>query len=59
VNVIGGANAYNIFWQVAGSNVNIKTNANFVGTILAKSTINFYTGASILGRLLAQTAVNL
>jgi len=54
----GGAQAKNIFWQVAGV-VSIGTTARFKGTILAKRNITLNTGAIITGRLLAQTAVTL
>ena len=56
----GGAQAGNIFWQVAGgTGVDIGTEAHFEGIILAKAGINLNTGASINGRLLSQTAVTL
>ena len=54
----GGAQAKNIFWQVAGV-VTIGTTAHFKGTILAKKNIAVKTGAIVTGRLLAQTAVTL
>jgi hypothetical protein len=52
----GGAQAKNIFWQVAGS-VSIGTTAHFEGIILTQTSITMETGSSINGRLLAQTAV--
>jgi Ice-binding-like len=56
----GGAQAANIFWQVAGGvGVNLGTTSHFEGIILAQTGINLFTGASINGRLLAQTAVTL
>jgi hypothetical protein len=56
----GGAQAKNIFWQVAGGmGVDVGTTAHFEGVILARTAINLQTGASINGRLLAQTAVTL
>jgi len=56
----GGAQARNIFWQVAGGvGVNLGTTSQFEGTILTQAAINLLTGASINGRLLAQTAVTL
>jgi Ice-binding-like len=58
VNLTGGAQAKNVFWQVAGG-VAIGTTAHFAGTILAQTAIAMNTGASINGRLLAQTAVTL
>jgi Ice-binding-like len=56
----GGAQAQNIFWQVAGGvGVDLGTTSQFAGTILTQAAINMATGASINGRLLAQTAVTL
>jgi hypothetical protein len=56
----GGAQARNIFWQVAGGvGVDLGTTSQFEGTILAQAAINMQTGASIYGRLLAQKAVTL
>lgn len=54
----GGAQAKNIFWQVAGA-VNIGANTEFKGIILGKTSITFGNLASITGRLLAQTAITL
>ena len=58
VTLIGGAQAKNVFWQVAGA-VAIGTTAHFEGVVLAKTMIAVNTGASASGRLLAQTAVTL
>jgi len=56
----GGAQARNIFWQVAGGvGADLGTTSQFEGTILTQTAINLLTGASIKGRLLAQTAVTL
>ena len=56
----GGAQAKNIFWQVAGGvGVDLGTTSQFEGTIMAEAGINMETGAAINGRLLAQTAVTL
>jgi hypothetical protein len=52
----GGAQAKNIFWQVAGQ-VALGATSHFEGIILSKSGITFETGASMKGRALAQTAV--
>jgi hypothetical protein len=54
----GGAQAKNIFWQVAGA-VDLGTTSHSEGIVLCKTAITLGTGASINGRLLAQTAVNL
>jgi hypothetical protein len=54
----GGAQASNIFWQVAGTTT-LGTYSKFYGTILDKTNIAVKTGAAIHGRLLAQTAVTL
>ena len=58
VTLTGGAQAKNVFWQVAGA-VTIGTTAHFEGIVLAKTMIAVNTGASANGRLLAQTAVTL
>jgi hypothetical protein len=58
VHLIGGAQAKNIFWQVAGL-VTLGTTSHFEGTVLSKTLIAMQTGASINGRLLSQTAVTL
>ena len=58
VSLIGGAQAKNIFWQVAGA-ADFGTTAYFEGILLSKTSINFQTGASAKARLLAQTAINL
>ncbi len=52
----GGAQAKNIFWQVAGT-VNLGTTSHFEGIVLCQTSITMGTGASINGRLLAQSAV--
>ena len=56
INLIGGAQAKNIFWQVAGE-ATLGTTSHFEGVILSMTGITFQTGASITGRALAQTAV--
>jgi len=60
INVIlaGGAQASNVFWQVAGYAA-LGTTANFQGTIMAHDAITLATGATLQGRALAQTAVTL
>ena len=58
ITLAGGAQAKNIFWQVAGS-VTIGTTAHFEGIVLGKTLVAVNTGASVNGRLLAQTAVTL
>jgi hypothetical protein len=54
----GGAQAKNVFWQVAGK-VTVGTSAHLEGVVLAKTLIAVNTRASVSGRLLAQTAVTL
>src|SRR5450759_2428418 len=54
----GGAQANNIFWQVAGV-ADIGTTAHMEGTILAKTAVTMESGASLNGRALAQTDVTL
>jgi hypothetical protein len=52
----GGANAKNIYWQVAGK-VTIHANAHFEGIILCQTAITLQTTASLHGRALAQSLV--
>jgi hypothetical protein len=52
----GGAQAKNIFWQVAGQ-ATFGTTSHFEGIVLSMTGVNFQTGASMNGRALAQTAV--
>jgi hypothetical protein len=54
----GGAQAKNIFWQVAGF-AEIGTTAHFEGILLSKTEIRMLTGASMNGRALAQTQITL
>lgn len=58
VNIIlaNGAQAKNIYWQVAGE-ATLGTTSHFEGNILSMTGITLLTGASIHGRALAQTAV--
>jgi hypothetical protein len=54
----GGAQAKNIYWQVAG-NATIRATAHVEGVILSKTGITLQTGATLHGRALAQTLVAL
>lgn len=58
ITLAGGAQAANIFWQVAGQTT-IGTGAAVSGNILDQTAIVFNTGATLNGRALAQTAVTL
>jgi hypothetical protein len=58
VTLIGGAQASNIFWQVAGQ-ATLGTTAAMKGIILCQTAIVMSTGAALDGRALAQTAVAL
>jgi hypothetical protein len=53
VNLIGGAQASNVFWQV-GSSATLGTNTVFNGTILALASVTVNTGAALGGRALAR-----
>src|ERR1022692_2032821 len=54
VNLIGGAQASNVFWQV-GSSATLGIGTTFNGTILALHAITVNTGAVLNGRALART----
>ncbi|WP_372767627.1 ice-binding family protein [Lutibacter sp.] len=56
VTLEGGAQAKNIFWQVAGE-ATFGATSHFEGIILSQTGITFRTGASFNGRALAQSAV--
>ncbi len=53
-----GAQAKNIYWQVAG-NVTIHASSHFEGIIMSKTSITLQTTATLHGRALAQTLVAL
>ena len=56
--ISGGAQAKNIFWQVAGF-VDVGAGAHLEGIFLVKTHIAFKAGSSLNGAALAQTAVTL
>ncbi|MDB6030794.1 MAG: hypothetical protein JWM16_1132 [Verrucomicrobiales bacterium] len=58
ITLSGGAQAKNIFWQVAGQTT-LGTTARFNGVVLCQTLIAMKTGAVMRGRALAQTAVTL
>jgi len=58
VTLIGGAQAKNVFWVVAGQSL-IGPGADFSGIILCKTLISLNTGAKVKGKLLSQMAVTL
>ena len=58
VTLSGGAQAKNIFWQIAGQ-ATVGANSHFEGIILSKTAITLQTGATMNGRALAQTQVAL
>jgi len=58
VTLSGGAQAKNIFWQVAGETT-LGTTSDFKGIILCQTLIALNTGTIMNGRALAQTAVTL
>jgi Ice-binding-like len=55
VNLVNGAQACNVFWQV-GSSATLGTASTFRGTILALTSITVTTGATVDGRVLARNA---
>lgn len=52
INLVNGAQAGNIFWQV-GSSATLGVNSAFSGTIMAATSITLNSGASVDGRVLA------
>jgi len=58
ITLSGGAQASNVFWQVAGQ-VTVGTSAAMKGIILCQTQIAMSTGATLNGKALAQTAVTL
>ena len=60
INLIGGAVASNIFWQVGGvTGATLGTYSTFNGTILAAKQIILQTGAVLNGRAFSQTQITL
>lgn len=53
VNLIGGAEACNVYWQV-GSSATLGTQSSFTGTILALTSISATTNTVVEGRALAR-----
>jgi len=58
ITLAGGAQAKNIFWQVAGQ-ATFGAGAHFEGILLCKTGVTLQTGATMNGRILSQTAVAL
>jgi hypothetical protein len=58
VHLINGAQASNIFWQVAGF-AHVEDYAHMEGILLIKTDVLFKTSASLKGRVLSQSACNL
>ncbi len=58
ITLSGGAQAKNVFWQVAGRTT-IGTGAHFEGVLLCKTDVTLQTGATMNGRVLSQTQVAL
>jgi hypothetical protein len=58
VTLAGGAQAKNIFWQVAGQ-VTLAAGAHLEGIVLCKTEVTLQTGSSLNGRILAQSQIAL
>src|SRR3954454_20602355 len=58
ITLAGGAQAKNIFWQIAGQ-ATLGANSHFEGIILSKTAVTLQTGATMNGRALAQTQIAL
>lgn len=59
VTLSGGAQASNIFWQVAGEDITLGTYSDMKGIILCKTQILMSTGATLKGRAFADNIVSL
>lgn len=53
INLINGAQACNIFWQI-GSSATLGINSIFKGNVLAQTSVTLTTGANVTGRVLAR-----
>ncbi len=53
VNLVNGAQACNVFWQV-GSSATLGSDSAFVGNILALTSVSLNSGVSVQGRALAR-----
>jgi hypothetical protein len=53
INLVNGAQACNVFWQV-GSSATLGTGSTFRGTIIALTSITVTTGVTVDGRVLAR-----
>ena len=58
ITLSGGAQAKNVFWQVAGQTA-LGAGAHFEGILLCMTDVTLETGATMNGRVLAQTQVAL
>ena len=58
VTLAGGAQAKNVFWQVAGK-ATFGANSHFEGILLCKTEVTLQTSATMNGRILAQTQIAL
>jgi hypothetical protein len=58
ITLSGGAQAKNVFWQVAGQ-VTLGTTANLKGIMLCQTLMSMETGSIFTGRALVQSAVTL
>jgi len=58
ITLSGGAQAKNVFWQIAGQ-ATVGAGAHFEGILLCQTQATLQTGASMNGRILAQTLVAL
>jgi hypothetical protein len=58
VTLLGGAQAKNIFWQIAGQ-VSVGASSQLQGILLVKEDVLLVTGSYLNGRVLSQTACNM
>jgi hypothetical protein len=58
VTLLGGAQAKNFFWQIAGQ-LSVGASSQLQGILLVKKDVLCVTGSYLNGRVMAQTACNL
>jgi hypothetical protein len=59
VHLLNGVKAKNIYWQVAGAEVEVKSTAHMKGILMAMNAVHFRNGSSLDGSVMTQKACTL